>query len=329
MRKTILCCVSCLLVAISIPVNGSSEPKKDIGVKTLTIVSGPVGGSWYPIGAKLGEIFEKEFNLKATVDVGGSAENVRRVDAGRDADFGLATVAEMTNALRGVSPFKKKLTNFNLLGCLMAYTYQVMLREGSGITSWKDLKNKRIAPGKAGLGGEILTRRILKEVGLSYDSIRKAGGAIEHRNYRAAVEAMKDKHLDAIMITMPIPIPLYEEFLLTNKGHLLPLKGSLRSKVIQTYKIYNATEVPAGTYKGQNSPVPTVNYWNGFIVRADLPESVVYELTKAVWKHEGEIRDIMAGLRSFSVRNCLKCAKGIPIHPGAKRYYKEVGKWQD
>jgi len=317
------------LVAISIPVNVSSEPKKDIGVKTLTIVSGPVGGSWYPIGAKLGEIFQSEFDLRATVDVGGSAENVRRVNAGRDADVGLATVAEMTNALRGAPPFKGKHTNFNILGCLMAYTYQVMVREGSGITSWKDLENKRIAPGKAGLGGEILTTRILKEVGLNYDTIRKAGGAVEHRNYRAAVEAMKDGHLDAIMITMPFPIPLYEEYLLTNKGYLLPLEDPLRSKVIQKYQIYNATELPAGTYKGQNSPVSTINYWNAFIVRADLPESVVYELTKAVWKHEGDIRDIMAGLKSFSVSNCLTCAKGIPIHPGAKRYYKEVGRWQD
>lgn len=328
MRKTILCFVLGLLVAISIPVDVSSQPKKDIGIKTLTIVSGPVGGSWYPIGAKLGEIFERKFTLKATVDIGGSAENVRRVNAGRDADLGLASSSENFRAPRGLPPFKKKLTNFRLLGCMMAYTYQVMIRGGTGIKSWKDLRDKRIAPGKAGLGGELLTRKILEEVGLSYDKIRKAGGAVEHRDYRSAIEAMKDGHIDASMITMPYPIPLYEEYLLTNKGYILPVGEPLRSNLIKKNPIYNAATLPAGTYKGQNSPVPTIDYWSTFIVRADLPASVVYELTKAVWEHEGEIRDIMAGLKDFGIKNALKMAN-MPVHPGAKRYYKEVGIWKE
>lgn len=328
MRKLIPLLILGLLVAISIPVDVSSQPKKDIGIDSLTIVSGPVGGSWYPIGAKLGEIFARKFNLKTTVDIGGSAENVRRVNAGKDADLGLASNSENLAAYNGLHPFKKKLTNFNLLGCMMAYTYQVMIREGSGVTSWEDLRDKRIAPGKAGLGGEILTRHILEEAGLSYETIRSNGGTIEHRDYRPAVEAMKDGHLDAIMITMPYPIPLYEEYLLRNKGYLLPVGEPLRSKIIQKYPIYCPFEFPAGVYKGQNTPIPTIQYWSTFIVRADLPESVVYELSKALWESEGEIRAIMAGLRDFGVQNALTC-KNIPVHPGAKKYFQEIGIWKD
>jgi TRAP transporter TAXI family solute receptor len=326
MRKTIILFLLCFLVAISIPV--SSQAKKDIGIKTITVVSGPVGGSWYPIGAKLGEIFEKEFKLKATVDIGGSAQNVRRVDAGRDADVGLASAPEAWNAHNGFPPFKKKHTNYSILGNIAPYTYQVLVRKGTGITSWKDLKGKRISPGKAGLGGEILTRKILEEVGLSYDKIRKAGGAIEFRDYRSAIEAMKDGNLDTVHITMPYPIPLYQEYFLTNKGSFLPLKESLRGPIINKYPVYSRAELPAGIYKGQNSPVPTIAYWTTFIVRADLPASVVYELTKALYKHESEIRELMPALKPFGIKKAVEWRR-IPVHPGAKKYFQEVGIWKD
>jgi hypothetical protein len=67
----------------------------DLGIKTLTIASGPVGGAWYPLGAKLGEVIEKGLKIKVTVDIGGSAENVRRVNAVKDADIGLASTPEV------------------------------------------------------------------------------------------------------------------------------------------------------------------------------------------------------------------------------------------
>lgn len=326
MRKEILLSALCLLVAISIPV--SSQAKKDIGIKTITVVSGPVGGSWYPIGAKLGEIFETEFNLKATVDIGGSAQNVRRVNAGRDADVGLASAPEAWNAYNGFPPFKKKHTNYAIMGNIAPYTYQVLVREGTGITSWQDLKDKRISPGKAGLGGEILTRHILEEVGLSYDKIRSAGGAIEFRDYRSAIEAMKDGNLDTVHITMPYPIPLYQEYFLTNKGYILPLKETLRTKIVDKYPVYSPAELPAEIYKGQKSAIPTIAYWTTFIVRADLPASVVYELTKALYKHEDEIRGLMPALKPFGLKKALEWKK-IPVHPGAKKYFQEVGIWKD
>lgn len=317
-----------LLVSFSLSVDVSSQTRKDIGIKTITIVSGPVGGSWYPIGAKLGEIFEREFELKATVDIGGSAQNIRRVDKGRDADVGLASTPEAYNAYNGLPPFKEKLTNYNLMGCIAPYYFQVLVREGSGVHSWKDLRSKRFSPGTVGVGGEILSRNILEEVGLSYDAIRSAGGNVEFRDYRSAIEAMKDGHLDVLAITMPYPIPLYEEYLLMNKGYFLPLEESLRTKIVNKYPVYSPAELPAGVYKGQNSPIPTIAYWTTFIVRADFPQPAVYELTKALFKHEKEIRDLMPALKNFGLRNAVEWKK-IPVHPGAKKYFQEAGIWKD
>jgi len=324
MRKSIMFFILSFLVTISITVVGSAQIKKDIGIKTVTVASGPVSGMWYPGGAKMAELFEREFNLKVTVDIGGSAQNIRRVDAGRDADIGFASTPEVYNAYNGLAPFTKKHTNFNLLGCYSPYYYQVLVREGSGIHSWKDLKNKRFSPGNVGTGSEILSRYILEEVGLNYDMIRKAGGNIEFRDYAGSIEAMKDGNLDIMAASMNFPIPVYEEYLLRSKGYFLPVEEPIRTKISQKYPAYSPTEMPAGVYKGQSSSVQTFYYWSVLVVRADLPESVVYELTRVTYKNDQEIRALMAALKDFSIQNALKWSH-IPVHPGAKKYFKEVG----
>ena len=95
MRRSVLFIGVGLLVAFSITALASAQTKKDLGIKTLTIASGPVSGLYYPTAAKIGELYEKAFNLRVTVDIGGSAQNVRRVDAGKDADIGIAAAVDI------------------------------------------------------------------------------------------------------------------------------------------------------------------------------------------------------------------------------------------
>jgi TRAP transporter TAXI family solute receptor len=327
MKKLSLLFCLVLLISIALSLDVLAEDRKDIGIKTITIVSGPLTGNWYPIGAKIGEIFEREFNIKVTVDIGGSAQNVRRVDAGEDADLGLASTPEVWNAHNGLEPFKKKYENVTVLGALTPYYFQVLVREGSGIHSWKDMWNKRYAPAKAGTGSEMLSRIILEEVGLSYDSIRKAGGAIEFRGYSSAAEAMKDSNLDAMTISTVYPYSVYQEYFLRSKGYFLPVAGELRDNIVKKYPSYSPVQIPAGVYKGQNEPIETIFYWSVIIVRADLPESVVYELTKAIYKNEKDIQKLMTGLKNFGIKEATVWDK-IGFHPGAKKYYQEVGAWK-
>jgi TRAP transporter TAXI family solute receptor len=324
MKRSVIFVGVGLLVAFSITALASAQTKKDLGIKTLTIASGPVSGLYYPTAAKIGELYEKAFNLKVTVDIGGSAQNVRRVDAGKDADIGIAATPEIFNAYNGIAPFNKKFTNIRLLGCWNFSHFQVLVREGSGIRAWRDFKNKRFTPGPAGAGSDILARYILEEEGITYDTIRKAGGNVEFRDFSGATEAMKDATLDAIATTMSYPVPVFDEYLLNNKGYLMPTEESLLKKISQKYPAYSQSIIPAGVYKGQNSPVPTFAYWINFIVRADLPESVVYELTKTIYDNDTAIASLMAAMKDFSKKNALKWNE-IPIHPGAQKYYKEIG----
>jgi TRAP transporter TAXI family solute receptor len=316
------------LVIIMIPVNGFSQAKQDIAIKELTMVTSPIGGVWYTAGAKISEIFQKDFNLRVTVDVGSSAQNVRRINAGKDADFGMASTPEVWNSYNGMAPFKGKHTNVNLVGSLGQWCFQVLAREGSGISSWKDFKNKRYAPAAVGSGSEILSRYIFEEIGLSYDIIRKAGGAIQFRSFSDSVEALKDGNLDAMAMSSLYPIPNYEQYLLTNKGYFLPVEEALQKKIVQKYPAYMPAVMPAGIYRSQDKPVPTLGYHAVFIARADLPESAVYKLTKSLYQHQNEISGLMAGLKNFGIKEALQWNR-IPFHPGAKKYFKEVGIWKD
>lgn len=309
------------------PISASAKEKQNIDLKSLTMVTSPIGGVWYTAGAKIGEIFQNTFNLRVTVDVGSSAQNVIRVNAGKDADFGMASTPEVWNGYHGLAPFKTKLKNIRLLGTLGQWCFQVLVRKGSGIHSWKDLRTKHYAPAAVGSGSEILSRYILKEEGLSYEKVREAGGTIEFRSFSNSVQAMKDGNLDAMAISSLYPVPIYQEYLLTNKGYFLSISKSLQKKLIAKYPAYIPAVIPAGTYKGQNKPIETLSYYAVFVVRADLPDSVVYKLTKALYQNQSKIQGLMAGLKGFGVKNATEWRR-IPFHPGAIKYFKEVGVWK-
>jgi hypothetical protein len=327
MRKMTVFLVVMLCFIVAVPLGALSQDKKDIGLKTFTIVSGPPTGAWYPVGAKIGELIGKNCDVKVTVDVGGSAQNVRRVDAATDADMGLASTPEVWYATKGMSPFKKEYKNVTVLGALVPYYFQVLVREGSGIHEWKDMRDKRYSPSKAGTGSEMLSRIILQEAGLDYSSIRKAGGAIEFRGYGPAAEAMKDGNLDAMAASLVYPYGVYTEYLMRNKGYFLPVEGKFRDKIIEKYPAYSAGVIPANVYKGQTEPLETIYYYSVLIIRKDLSESAVYEITKVIYENDQQIRDLMAGLKLFSKEHATDWS-AVGFHPGAKKYYQEAGVWK-
>lgn len=324
--------ISCIFIITFLVCGVSAQtPTKplDLGIKTLTIASGPVGGSWYPLGAKLGEIIERDLMIKVTVDIGGSAENVRRVNAGKDADIGLASTPEVWSAYHGYAPFNKVHSNISLIGYTYSIQYQVLARKNSGIRTWKDVSGKKISPGKAGLGGEILTRYVLEEYGLSYEKIRASGGSVEFRGYSEATEAMKDGNIDLIAVTSVYPFPSFDEYLLTHEGIFINLDMDVAKRIIEKNPPYSFAEVPANTYKGRDSKISTIGYGSVIIVRSDLPEHVVYPITKSIFKNEKEIQKIdPASQREFSLKNALFWNK-IPVHPGAKRFFVEAGVWKN
>jgi len=160
------------LAALMVATSGFCSEKP---VTHIIIASGPTGGSWYPLGGVLADIISKDVGIKTTVDIGGGVENIKRIDSGADAQVGFGMTPALIDGREGRFPFKKPHKDVRMISYMDGQYVQFVALKKSGIKSWWDLKGKKISPGSKGLGVEVLTQLILKEMGWSYETITQSG----------------------------------------------------------------------------------------------------------------------------------------------------------
>ena len=116
-----------------------------------------------------------------------------------------------------------------------------------------------------------------------------------------------------------------EKFVLDN-GYLVDgFTDEELDQIIAKYPFFAKKTLPAGMYEGQTEDVHTVCVQSILVASADLDEDLVYDLTKTLWENQGELSGMLAALNDLSVDKALD---GITVdyHPGAIKYYKEIGK---
>ena len=302
---------------------GNAGPPKDRTF--LTINSGPQGSGWYVVSGLIAEQIEKTFpNARVTNTPGQPVANTRAVDAKR-ADMGTEFGWLALNALEGKPPFKKPVGNVAAVSGLYPTHFQLFARADSGIKSYKDLANKRIAVGTAGTSADRMTQRILAFYGLNYDKIRANGGSVSFSAYNDAKQLMSDGHLDAFTISSTKPNTQAEELQLTQDIRLIPLEESIVDQYVKKFRGFGKSQIAANTYKNQPQPVWAISVPALITVRKDLPENVVYWITKAWWDHASQIGKAYSMVKDDMVANVALKDLVVPLHPGAARYFKEIG----
>ena len=149
----------------------------------VRMVSGPSGGSWYPLGAKIMQVMDEEIDGITTSNTsGGGISNILSVNDG-DAEIGFSYAHTAANGVSGKGKFNKPQKNVSHLATLYGSMFQVAVREDSPIKSFEDMKGANISPGKAKWTGTAFAEAILKEYGISFDSIRENGGTVHHVSY--------------------------------------------------------------------------------------------------------------------------------------------------
>ncbi len=293
--------------------------------KFLKMVSGPEGGSWYPLGSGIMRLVEANIKGVSTSNgPGGGVGNCKVLQRG-DADLGWSYAHTVYDAYNGRPPFEKKLTKIRYLASLYPGIWQVAVPRSSNIYSYKDLYNKRIVPGKVGFSGEVLGKSILEIYGITYDSIKKNGGVVNFVGYADAAALMKDGHLDAYMAVTSCPQSTIIDLNFRPGIRLLPVDKDHMKKFMEEYPGYVEAVIPKDAYKGMTEDVPTIGTITSLVCSADLSDEMVYRITKAIFENLDELAKIKkAAIAEVSLENGLRGAK-IPIHPGAKRYYDEHG----
>jgi hypothetical protein len=292
------------------------------------VAAGSIGGSWFIITTAMYDLFQRNIEgLRYTVTPGGAVANPMAVEQGL-ATAALGYTSMLHAASRGEPPFRKVMSDFRgILNLNVAGVVHAIVLESSGITSLADIAAQEhaltIDTGPRGTGGELAASRLLELYGASYDNIRDWGGSITHSSYREALGRMKDGHIEAFLNDDIVGNPVFVDVAHARDVLFLPMAESVQDQMVARYG-YGRTVIPAGTYAGQTADVPSTAQHFVFFTDKDAPEELVYAMTRLTFENK---QDLVA---AHSLFEALDVAVGprdfpIPLHPGAERYYREMG----
>jgi TRAP transporter TAXI family solute receptor len=286
----------------------------------LKMMTGPTGGSWIPLGGAIADAIQKEIpGVTMSAAPGGGITNVEAMESGK-CDIGFSNSSSAVDAVYGRPPFKKKMENMRQLANLYPQYFQIAVWDDSGIKSVADLKGKTISLAPKGHTGELLAQQVLEVYGLSYSDMTK----VYHVQYADSVPLMKDGQTNAFMLGTTIPAPTVAELATAKKIRLLSLSDD-KIKALQKINAgYLKRVIPKGTYPGVDYDVWTASYFTHLIISAKLPDDLVYKITKTLANNLPGFAEVVKDMKGVTPRD-LALDIGVPFHPGALKYFKEIG----
>jgi TRAP transporter TAXI family solute receptor len=291
---------------------------KALSQTRLVVKSARAGTSYYSLAMGMSKAFMTVPGIEAAVEESlGSVANVK--EARTRSHFIFTSTSDLiAKALKKEKPFEE--TGYERIRTLWAIpgvTVHMVVREDSGVKKIQDLNGKRYIAGGIGTSTERLTMLILKVHGLE--------GKVDlpKVDLKEGVDAVVNRKAVGFTTGSPFPTPMVMEITATTAVRLLEMGEKEFLKLAELDPTYSLTTIPDGTYKGVNYDVRTVASPVLTYTSADLSDELAYKLTKAFWENKkiiAEAHAIGKGLDIKGVRYGV-----AKIHPGALKYYQEVG----
>ncbi len=288
-----------------------------VDAKTLSFVTGGAGGSWYSIGAGLAEVFQKE-GIKASVEIGGGMSNIVAVGRG-DSEIGMTNGFAIPMAMAGEHPFKSKVTGVTALGVFMVSTVQVPVLVQSDVTSYKDLMGKKYCLLPLSASSTIAFQKVLAAYGMKEGDTRFSRG-----NLAYCVSQMKDRKVVGTAAATAMPVGSFSELAASLPVRFLGIDEAAYQRIRKINPAFVDATMPAGVYKGMTSDVRTVGTQSLIIAGNTLSEDEAYRIVKSMVVHLSATRAIHSAMKNATAESMAGVA-GMDLHPGAVRYYKEIG----
>ena len=287
----------------------------------VTMMTGPQGGSWIPLGGALKSMWEQAVpGLEIQQTPGAGIANVRGIDEGK-AQIGFANSSTTVDGIAGRAPYPKKVTKVCQVANLYPQYFQVVALADAGIKSYADLKGKSLVTQPKGNTAEILTDTILKLNGLNYQSL----GRINFQaSYTDAVSLMKDGHAQVMTLGTTAPASAVMDLASARDVMLVPVDDKTMAELKRENPGYNKLIIKAGTYPKQDRDVAVIGYSTHIVADCNLPEETVYKMTKAMASHVDTMAAVVKPISGLTAKD-MATDIGVPFHKGALKYYKEVG----
>jgi len=291
----------------------------------VRMVSGPSGGSWYPLGAKIMQVMDDEVKGITTSNTsGGGISNILSVNGG-DAEIGFSYAHTAANGMTAKGKFTKAQKNIRHFATLYGSTFQVAVRADSKIKSFEDMKGANISPGKAKWTGTAFAEAILKEHGVTFDSIRKNGGTVHHVSYTESVALMKDGHIDVFMGATNMPQASFIELEQSPGIRFIGIDDKAKlNKILKDNPGFIPGVMPKGVYKSVDRDINTLGITVNVVVNKDLPTDLVHKMCKVFWANHSKFVEVKSVWKRVKQADALQ-GVAIPVHPGAQKCYDELG----
>lgn len=294
-------------------------------ISNIILASGPIGGGWYNTSAGLAEILMREIpGLNVTVIEGGGVPNLRDVSKG-DAHLGYAFASDLYAGLNGMHAFEGEPPVEKVNGFLTLYTSltQAVVLADSGINSYADLKDKRLLPGQRTWGVNLHMQTILDAYDISYEEM-EADGNISYTGYSEMPILMQDGNADFMWGMSAAPSPFIMEINALQDIKFLETDPELQAIIEEKFPGVVPQVLPANTYDGQTEPIQTIGTQAIITINEDLPEELVYRMTKAVMENLDEFHGVDPVLADFNKDTMVDNLPEDRLHPGVVRYLNEV-----
>jgi TRAP transporter TAXI family solute receptor len=287
----------------------------------INVLTGGTSGVYYPLGVSLSQIYAKAMpGAKTAVQATkASAENLNLLQAGRG-EIAFTLGDALSDAWKGdeEAGFKTPLKKLRGVAAIYPNYIHLVASADSGIRSLADLKGKRVAVGAPKSGTELNARAILKGAGMSYKDL----GKVEYLPFGESVELMKNRQLDATLISAGLGVAAVRDLATAVKIVIVPIPAEVIAKIGDP--AYQAATIPANTYNGQTEAAATVAIPNFLVTHEGVPADTVYAMTKAMFDNLDQMVAAHAAAKAIKRENALE-GMPLPLHPGAEKYYREVG----
>lgn len=317
------------LVSLGLVASISIFPTSFAEAKTtfITIGTGGITGVYYPTGGAIAKIINDRYDtigIKATAEAtGASVFNINAVSTG-DLDFGIAQADRQYQAYNGLAEWKgKTIGDLRAVFSLAPEMVTFIVAEDSGIKSIEDVKGKVINIGNPGSGNRQNAIDIFDAIGIDYENDFRAEGI----KAADAPRMMQDSRIDGFFYTVGHPNGNIKEATAgLRKARLIAIPEI--PALVENFPYYNVGYIDMASYPEATNfadgKIPTVSMKATLITNAKIDDEVVYNITKAVFENIDELRNLHPALANLTKEGMLE-GLTAPLHPGAVKYYKEVG----
>ena len=323
MKKLIRSCLLFLVIFLTACGAEHGDPPLQ-----TTIVGGSVGGAWSVFTEGIAETIRREYDGSiVTVEPGGIVENPAMVSLGK-VPYGLSYAMTAYAAYEGAEPYDKPYNDIRAVSVVIPGNYyQFLVSADYRYDSLEEIINDkapmRLALDAKGSAGEIITRQILAEYGVTYDDIVAWGGTVDHLSGSKTFEMMADNRMDATGDAVSVPSSDIIEATTTMDLKMFSFPDDVLRNVSEKLGMETAT-IPKNSYSFLQEDIQTLNTPAILIVHKDVPEEEVYQVTKAIYEHLDYLRNVHGEFQNLTERNMASVGQ-IPLHPGAEKFFEEKG----